>query len=279
MLVYQTLFQTEESPKTKLVVSSIRKLVTDIRQDIEHKSPLTALFHSLFGTGEIISSATFDKSLQVPILPSDAVLSGASLAQVIGCQPWVFHKIQNISNLRTWKLGAVAAGTPNVVELAKKASAIENDMRLQLLVIEKDDDSPSDLHVLHITEVFAHAAEVYLHTTTSGAYPDVSNLRHAASQVVDTLQRLKCSRLLDSLAWPVCVAASMAAEEHDAFFDAIAQGARREDEYSKLSRALCVAQECQRLRKSNIPATAAEERRAYDWFDGMRSLGKESNLL
>ncbi|KAK5734664.1 hypothetical protein LTR17_008742 [Elasticomyces elasticus] len=278
MLVHQTLFQIDECPTTKVILGNVAKLVTDDHKRLGSRSLLVELFQSLLSSLEIIGSATFGMPLQTCTSPGGTTLS-ASLSQVTGCQTWVFHNILEITNFRMWKLSAVETGSLNVVELANKASAIRRDIEHQRSNIEQKDVGV-DSAVLQITEAFAHAAEIYLHTTASGAYPNVSDIRHSVSRVVVAIKRLSRPQLLESLAWPICVTASMATEEHESFFSGIANGARRNGDYSvKLTRALCVAKECQRLRKTNIGANVSEERRAYDWFDAMRSLGKEWNLL
>ena len=270
----------EESPSTKNILGNIAKLITNDHQPLGCESWLTELSQSLLRTLEIIGSATFGMPLQTCISLSGMTSLSASLCQVTGCQPWVFQTILDITNLRVWKLGALAGGSLNVVELVNKASAINQGIQHQHSIIEEDSVGAYNSDVLQITKAFAHAAEIFLHTTTSGAYPNVSDIGHAVSRVVRTIQRLDRPQLLESLAWPICVAASMATEEHDSFFSGIANGARREGDYSvKLTRALCVANECQRLRKSSLSTTVAREGRAYDWFDAMRSLGKEWNLL
>ena len=121
--------------------------------------------------------------LQTCAPPFDCASLSSSVTQVSGCQPWVLQQILETTNLRMWKLSALAAGSLNVVELANKASVIRHAIEHRQSVNEPDGDGTGSA-VLQITEVFATAAVIYLHTTTSGAYPGVSDIRNAVSKMV-----------------------------------------------------------------------------------------------
>jgi hypothetical protein len=269
------------------------------------------LSYGLLAALDLISTATFNKPLNTWPLPHDVALANAYLVHMTGCQPWVFQRILDIINLRAWKLNVTKRGALNVVELAKKASKIQNDIQHHQAHNEtgreqrhqttadqgtstttsrrganleegSDKQLPTGFSkdIQQITEVYAHAVEIFLHTTTSGAYPDVSSIREAVSKTVSAIQRLGHPRLLKSMSWPICVAASMAGPEHDMFFSSIGDGARGDGDYSfKLTRALAIAKECQRLRKTSTLATGTHDRHVYDWFDATKSLGQEWYLL
>lgn len=242
------------------------------------ESSLLELLYDLSIVQDVVGSATFGTPLQTWSLPASTVLVNESLVQITGCQPWVFEKMLDITNLRAWKLSALAAGNLNVIELADKSSAIRRS--IQQSIDENGGKKTWSTGSMKITAVYAHAAEVYLSTTTSGAYPKVSDIRGAVSRTVSAIECLDCPRLLRNISWPICVAAAMACEEHESFFSGIEHGARCGDEYGlKLSRAFIVARECQRLRKNSPALDHGQERCTYDWIDAMRSLGKEWSLL
>lgn len=197
-----------------------------------------------------------------------------------GCESWVFQTILDVVSLKAWKSDVTESGTLNVVELAEKSAKIQTDIQNRQADLQIDYVTYASQDIQQITEVYAHATEVFLHTTTSGAYPDVSNIRDAVSRAVAAIQRLNHPQLLRNLSWPICVAASMAGPEHEKFFSAIEEGARGDGEYGfKLTRALMIAKECQRLRRTSTLAASVQERRVYDWYDSMRSLGQEWYLL
>ena len=301
----------DDSQNASDVLGGIAKFSVKNRVLFDPGSILMSSSSGLLAALDVISTATFNKPLNTWPLPHSVALANAYLVHMTGCQPWVFQKILDIINLRAWKLDVTKRGALNVVELAKKASKIQIDIQIHQADFEtgrkhrhqtpieqgtsittccrvdnleegsyKEWPANFSRDTEQITEVYAHAAEIFLHTTTSGAYPDVSSIRDAVSKTISTIQRLRHPHLLKNMSWPICVAASMAGPEHDLFFSSIEEGARGDGDYSfKLTRALAIAKECQRLRKTNTPATSAQDRCVYDWFDATRSLSQEWYLL
>ncbi|KAK4501431.1 hypothetical protein PRZ48_007240 [Zasmidium cellare] len=268
--------QVEETPKPQHVLGDIANQMSIIAGSEPDNSATGTSFGILVAL-DVIGSATCGRPLQTWPFPCSVALADTSVAEMTGCLPWVFQKILDIINLRSWKLSAMAAGSLNVTELADRASAIEQSILEQLRATTT---SHQDICSKQVTEVYAHATEVFLHNTTSGAHPDVSNIRDAVTDTIAAIERLGRAQLLWSLAWPICVAGCMAGDEYDTFFAGIEDGAWGDVDYSfKLRRALSVVRECRRLRRKSPLGASMQQRRGYDWLDAMQSLGKDWNLL
>jgi hypothetical protein len=267
----------DDSQRGSNVLGGIAKFAVKTRVLFDSKSILLSFSYGVLAALDLISTATFSESLNTWPLPHSVALTNAYLVHMTGCQSWVFQRILDIINLQVWKLNGTKRGALNVVELAKKASKIQTDIQHHLVDLDTGREHPHQTpneqgasittsrrvgnleegsykqwptdfsrDTQQITEVYAHAAEIFLHTTTSGAYPDVSSIRDAVSKTVSAIQRLSHPHLLKSMSWPICVAASMAGPEHDLFFSSIEEGARGDGDYSfKLTRALAIAKECQ----------------------------------
>ena len=191
--------------------------------------------------------------------------------QATGCEPWVFQYIAEINLLRIWKHECLTLQSLNVAELVKRATKLEEGMqthssgtafRMEMRGISRD--------VMLITNVFAAAVRVYLHVVVSGAYSEVSDVRHEVDATVRGLKALTHAALVRRLAWPICIAASLSDSRHESFFNQLESGAQRDqDECFSVLRALQVARECRRLRES------ASKSASFDWMDAMESLGYE----
>jgi hypothetical protein len=126
-----------------------------------------------------------------------------------------------------------------------------------------------------ITEVYVNATLVYMHVVLSGAHPEVLDIRKAVDSTITAIKTLAHAKLVRRLAWPICVAASVAESRHEEFFNKLEQGMRGDQDGSvSVLRALAVARECQRLRQENLNSTAT-----FDWIDELESLGEQWILL
>lgn len=182
-----------------------------------------------------------------------------------GSQLWVFHYIDQINLLRQWKLSAVASRTLSVAELVKRATAIESGLQDWLL---KSRAAMSTGDEVNITTIWSAAATVYLHVVVSGPIPDVSEIRSAVDETVTGLSSLSHIQLLRRLAWPICIAASLADSRQETFFRALEMAANEDKaQTSSVRRALAVAKRCQRMREDTTGNA--------DWFEAMDSLGEE----
>ena len=209
-------------------------------------------------TGDSTSIATFD-------------MLGSDIHYATGSQPWVFHYIAETTLLRLWKKDKLASQSLNVTEMARKAAAMEGALQEQQRRICVGLEGQGNKDVLLVTNVYAAAAQVYLHMVVSGAYPQVSDIQNAVEGTINALKRLSHAMLMRRLAWPICVAASLAETRHEAFFDYLEKGAQGDqDGCTSVLRALAVARECRRLRSESSSKHAA-----FDWMDAIDSLGHE----
>lgn len=266
--------QLDEDSLTEEDLRSIAGFVVRRAFNIgEPAGPLVVFLHGLLVAVETLSFAT---TAGISILDGATRTQQKELIQVSGCQPWIFAIIADIHKLRAWKREAIDSHSLNVVQLAEKTSKIKAAIDYGRAKSATDMGLECSLEVSQITEVYAHSAEIYLHVTASGAQAEIVEICSSVSEVVSTIRRISDSRQLRHLAWPVCVAASVAGREHDSFFEALSNGIGGDaDQYPSLSRAFEVARECQRLRRGVECRNWGTETRAYDWYDAMRSLGKE----
>ncbi len=209
-------------------------------------------------TGDSTSIAAFD------MLASD-------LYCATGSRLWVFHYIAEITLLRLWKRDKLASQSLNIAELARRAEAIARAIDEHQRKISSALNCVGNRDVLLVTNVYAAAAQVYLHIVVSGAYPEVSDIQEAVEKTIGALKRLSHAMLMRRLAWPICVAASLAEPRYETFFDFLEKGAQDDQEgCTSVLRALLVARECRRLRQESPSKNAA-----FDWMDALDSLGHE----
>ena len=200
----------------------------------------------------------------------------SDIQQAIGSDGWILQHIAEVTLLRIWKRECQASQALNVAELARRATKLEQQIdghaqepicQAQATAIDKPCSS--------ITRVYVAATKIYLHVVLSGASPEVSDIHNAVGAAVDAIKALSDATLVRRLAWPICVAASLAEARHETFFDHLEQGARGDRDYcTNVLRALAVAQETKRLRRNSASRVAT-----FDWMDAMESLGHEWVLL
>jgi hypothetical protein len=196
-----------------------------------------------------------------------ATNSGA-VQNATGVDLWLLDCLIKIVQLRKWKSDQLSKGSLSITQLIKTSLAIETELTRQR--------SPSGLpHTLSdsarsaFMQVFTSAAAVFLQCTVSEPRPEIVEIQQEVAKTTDALKNLPQASLLKRLAWPVCIAASMAIEpDQQDFFRALheqlvaAWGAEE-----NVCRALTTALECWRLRRSTTMGQTC------DWTDGMRSLG------
>lgn len=260
----------------KKVESIVTNLVTVPQLFRGSESTLSTLSHALLAALEILRSASCvppSKTLHPSLDPCYT----QHLVQITGCSPWVFENLSQITALRKWKHESTLSHCLNVVELANRGTRIENDLQHHLQVQPMLTETIRNKSTIALTEIYACAAQVYLHVVVSGAFPGIAEIRQAVVKAINAFQRLEYAQLLRRLAWPVCVVACMAGHEHTAFFQRMEKGARGDgDSCVNVLRALEVAHECRRLRETE---TGKHSYQAVDWFDAMKSLHKEYILF
>ncbi|ETS78821.1 hypothetical protein PFICI_08674 [Pestalotiopsis fici W106-1] len=159
------------------------------------------------------------------------------LESVIGCQNWVLVAIGNVSSLCAWKRDAKQSGNFSVLDLVKLADpisrALENGLQAldvnsnfqpkksnasRLKAYYTEHDRVIDpTFAANINRIWAHAAKIYLSVSLSGWQSNSSDIQSSITQILGLLDTIDSPGQLRSLAWPICVAGSLAvpAQEND----------------------------------------------------------------
>lgn len=150
-------------------------------------------------------------------------------AAIFGVANLVLLQIGEIADLDAWRLDCVGAGTLDVMKLTQRAATIHKSLMTHLA--ELNDTStfeilnPLDSFSRHsrtsdrvlITQIWNHAALLYLFVVTSGWQPANENVRYHVSEIVSLLtDQTSPFVLLRSAAWPFCIAGCLAepTQEH-----------------------------------------------------------------
>ncbi|KAL7902846.1 fungal-specific transcription factor domain-containing protein [Trichoderma sp. SZMC 28014] len=169
------------------------------------------------------------------------------LEGAVGCHNWVLLQIGRIATLDSWKKRRKEAENLNVMELARQAEVIRDALNTKLLetsetlslYANRDNDTgqcvaairgfrkpahclPSDACIA--TQIWSHAAIIYLSVVVSGWQPYNALVRHSVQSMVRllTCDLSSSSRgLLRSMAWPLFVAGCMADNAQELCFRAL----------------------------------------------------------
>lgn len=178
--------------------------------------------------------------------PSDTSSQLLNLEDFTGCPNWVVRSIAEISSLNEWKKAAKRAGNLDIVDLVQRATAIQKQLRdsnarlddaatqtslrtktgpwqaLESVLARSNIVKPptSTQPAIHrtVSNIWAHAAEVYLITVLSGWQPGNVQLRNHVAQALDDLRTIDNPSWLRTLAWPFCVIGCFATEEQEVAF-------------------------------------------------------------
>lgn len=181
--------------------------------------------------------------------PAEATSAKAvlDLEGVVGCQNWALLQIGRIATLDSWKRRGEEAGNLDVMELVRQAEVIRDALEtriletseIQVLYANRDDDIrqcaaaipdyskpthrlPSEARIA--TQIWGHAAIVYLSVVVSGWQPSNAVVRHSVQSIVRLLtwDLSSSSRgLLRGMAWPLFVAGCMADNAQELCFRAL----------------------------------------------------------
>lgn len=150
----------------------------------------------------------------------------------IGCQNWALLQIGEIAALDAWKQQCKEAGSLDNLLLLHRASivktAIEADLALleanpiivpqvscnllHAFIVDEGQQSrlPSTQSPL-VTQVWAHAALIYLFVVVSGWQPASDEVRYHVRRIVELLtHQISPPALLRTMVWPFCVAGCLA---------------------------------------------------------------------
>lgn len=169
------------------------------------------------------------------------------LRNYIGCHNWVMLSIAKIASLNEWKKSAKRAGALDMMDLVRRATSIQDELRAGSARLEaaasvprpqpplgpywpletilaKSNISPASQSADQsaISRIWAHAAHVYLNTVLSGWQPCNPQLRSHVAQALDLLSTIDNPSWLRTLAWPFCVTGCFATEEQETAFRNVA---------------------------------------------------------
>jgi C6 transcription factor Pro1 len=219
--------------------------------------------------------------------------SKLQLENISGCENWAMILVREIAVLSDWKRRMSEEGILNVLELAKRANFIRRplDDRIDRLVAElgQNSDDPElsnksstpvykkqkDHVIRKVTHAFAYAAKVYLCVVVSGPNPDLPEIVDSVSSTAAALRSLPDPQLIRKLAWPFCIAGSMAkGTQRQAFKDLASAAGIQENAFGSSWRAFEVMQTCW-----NMHDGVGNGQRNCDWLDAMKALGHHVLLV
>ncbi|ETI25725.1 hypothetical protein G647_02499 [Cladophialophora carrionii CBS 160.54] len=182
-----------------------------------------------------------DRDHGVPVFGSVTV----QLSGLVGCQNWVLLAVSRTTLLDVWKKEMKRTASLSMVELVDRASHIARVLkdgisrldrqrqrqRQQQQVPGTRNDNPLDYRSYfdghghgrdqdqdqdrlptsqtsstRSTEIWAHAAHIYLAVVVSGWQPSNPEIRASVSRVLELLRTADRSTHVRTLAWPLCVA-------------------------------------------------------------------------
>jgi hypothetical protein len=203
-----------------------------------------------------------------------AVLERGSLQmdKFMGCEDMVLLLISRISTLEETFLKNSKQGSDHGA-WCKEASHIDQALRSRLnhnLNVRYEHPVKSHRRdATFITEMWIHAARVYLHAVATGSYSSHPKLRRLVAEGARAYENMP-RRLDIHAAMPFGVLASMATESELQKFLEIAEKPRTMDEINPGQRkTIGIAKECCRLRRS-VELTSLG---GVNWRHGAKSLG------
>lgn len=182
------------------------------------------------------------------------------LAAVMGCQNWVMLQIGEIAVLDAWKLERKRAAALDIIDLVNRATIIKKaieDNLTQLVSAQfpplEENKSLLDAFTaeyngqpkvppaqnLLVTQVWAHAALLYLLIVLSGWQLANPEVRRHVGQIVELLTReISPPTLLRTMVWPFCVAGCLANEEQELQFRNMAEALQPSAMFGSIYKAL-----------------------------------------
>jgi hypothetical protein len=202
------------------------------------------------------------------------------LENLMGCENWVMLVIRDIAALKVFKENTPDLPNHNK-EVQERADAIKRRLDIGLqrkgrtyIEITAGKRIPSPLHEVDIigtTLIFALSSLIYLEVTLHGSGPATHpRIQQLLFRWTLNFGFLPDTRLLPSVAWPVCIAGCMAmtASQQHFFREEVVgcEGVRRRGGDGTLRRALEVMERCWEGRR--------REGNGWDWERAMREQGE-----
>lgn len=226
-------------------------------------------FQAYAATGTTLVTAGAEFRLSNSSMPS---------SDFTGCEEWVTQEIKNIIELSHWKETTKSMKQLSNRELTTRALEIDTKLKSEMSALSSRINlgspldflgNPSAYIKLLVTRIYGYSTLIYLYTIESGPCPDVPEIHSNVSNTIDAFKALPQAELTRSLAWPFCIAGSMATGDQEAAFLEIAAKAKiKRCPFGSSKHALAIVEECWRMRKDENAREGI-----VDWRIAMRNLG------
>ncbi|RMJ14283.1 hypothetical protein CDV36_006025 [Fusarium kuroshium] len=182
------------------------------------------------------------------------------LETVVGCQNWVLIQMGEIAALDAWKRDCMSTGNLDVMDMVRIATAIKTSLETRLArpeangnkgtdqlrrnfnILTGDDEQQSRRRATQssvVTQVWAHAALIYLSVVVSGWQPASAEIRHNIESILKLIESPILPRaLLRTMVWPFCVAGCLAEPAQEPRFRAIVEELRPPSVFGTVFKAL-----------------------------------------
>jgi hypothetical protein len=196
-------------------------------------------------------------------LPSDAEVR---LSVIVGVRNWVVRSIAEIAALDAWKKERVAANSLDIVELVNRASVIVDALNMGFLEIQNIppasdprarapfDITPNPSTSCISTLIWARAAQLYLTVVVSGWQLSNPEIRANVAQIIELLKAVPPHQLR-ALAWPICVAGSLALEVEETSFSSLLANMGKVDTAGALDDTRHIIEQVWQRRRAIDPTT------------------------
>jgi len=214
-------------------------------------------------------------SFYIPLLEGGYL----QLDKFMGCEDWVMLAFAQISQLEERALSAASTGALEQLfeaeeDAIREAAELESRLSSGLgktLIRRLEHSTGPERDATFVTEMWIHAALVYLHVAVAGARFDHPQLRRWVGRGLRAY--LEFPRRLDiHTAMPFGILASMASEDEAKDVWKLAVSTRRFEEINPGQRkTFAIVEECWRMRKC-IDETGPTYM-GINWRDGAKALG------
>lgn len=206
------------------------------------------------------------------LLTNNADEPQINLKDVIGCENWVLVQIGEISALDAWKQRCKGAGNLDIMELVRRATVIKSLLEDRVAQLEIEPvttpkkansllDTLSGHHYQHprtfvnqtslVTQVWAHAALIYLFIVVSGWQPASVDVRCHVSRIIELLAyQISPPALLRTMVWPFCVAGCLAEPAQEMHLRGMAKALQPPSVFGTVHKALEIMESAWRNRNA-----------------------------
>ncbi|KAG4419488.1 hypothetical protein IFR04_007362 [Cadophora malorum] len=218
-----------------------------------------------------------------------------NLEAVVGCQNWVVLQIGEIAVLDAWKQRCNRLASLDMIELVRRGTVIKDALEGQLTLLEKTPatqkrqqvgllnvftegydnlSTASTSQSVIATQIWAHAAFIYLSIVVSGWQPKDIELCYHVRRIIDLLSYLSPPALVRSMIWPFCVAGCLADQSQERHFRDFIEGLHPPALFSSNRYALRIMEEVWRSRTEDTDAddSSSRDRDLATCFRGLGEL-------